>query len=272
MTTVHSVLRRRNWIPFLMVLGFTLSTFHVRAQAPQTVFARVTFQKVDQANAQEFEKMLKENWKPAHQLRKQNGKITSWRLFKVHFTGTNDEYNYVTVSYYDSWEKTEANDNYAELIKAANPKVDAAAIMSKMLQLRNIVRQSLYSRVDFAAGQPPAALKFIEMDFMKVKPGMNAEYLKTERETWKPVHQAWANEGKLASWGLWSLVMPGGTSNTHDYVTSNAHTSYKAMAELNYEETFKKVYPGKDMQAIFDATGKTRDLVRSEVWEMIDSL
>ena len=101
---------------------------------------------------------------------------------------------------------------------------------------------------------------------------MNAEYVKTEREVWKPIHQAWVNDGKLASWGLWGLVMPGGTSNTHDYVTSNAHTSYKAMAELNYEETFKKVYPGKDMQAIFDATGKTRDLVRSEVWEMIDSL
>lgn len=271
MKTTQSPLRARNAIPFLMSLlcFFTLAAF---AQTNPTVFARVVFQKVVPGQEQEFERILKENMKPVHQLRKQNGKITNWRLFKVHFNGTQDEYGYVTVVYYDSWAKTEANDNWPELLKAANPKADVPSIISKLHATRSIVKEYLFYREDFVTTKNPAPLKFVLMDFMKTKEGMNDAYIKAEKEDWKPVHQSLADNGKRAGWGLWSLVLPGGTGGSYDYVTSNTFSSYEQLSSSGYEEAFKKVHPGKDMQAMFTQVAKTRDLVRSELWELIDGL
>lgn len=264
-----------NFIPFLMVLCLSLAMFGTTAQTTptQTVFARVLFQKVVPGQEQEFEKILKENIKPAHQLRKQNGKITNWRLFKVHFTGTQDEYGYVSVTYYDSWAKTEANDNWPELIKAANPKTtDIAGVIAKLQAVRTIVRDYLFYREDFVTSKTPVPFKFALMDFMKVKEGMNDPYLKAEKEDWKPVHQTLSDNGKRTGWGLWSLVMPGGTRTSYDYVTSNLFSSYEQLSSSGYEEAFKKAHPGKDMQVMFNEVAKTRDLVRSELWELIESL
>jgi len=255
-----------------MIISFVFAGVSGWSQTP-TVFARVVYQKVEQGKEQEFLTMLRENWKPAHKVRQQNGKITGWAIYRVHFTGAGNEYNYVTVSYHDSWEKTEVNDNYTELIKAANPKADAAAILAKTLTLRSIVKQELYSRNDITtAAASGAPARFFEIDFMKVKEGQGAEYVKVETEVWKPIHQAWVNDGKRSGWALWSLVFPSGSNSTYDFATSNGYSSYKQIGGENYEEAFKKVHPGKDMQGLFNSTEKTRNLVRRELWELVDSL
>ncbi len=266
MRYLNLLFQKRNWISLLLILGFLLPGF---SQTTPAVFATVTLQKVEPGKDKEFLKMLSENWKPMHQVRKQSGKITNWRLYKVLFAGTNDEYNYVTVSYFDSWAKTEPNDDWPELLKKSNPKADQA-IFARTTELRKIVRQSVYSRVDATAANN-SPIKFVEIDFMKVKEGQGAEYVKVEKEVWKPLHQVLVTDGKRAGWGLWQLILPGGSQNTHDYVTSNIYSSYGQMAEGNYEEAFKKAHPGKDVTEALDRTGKTRSLVRSEVWELIDS-
>ena len=271
MKMMKSLFRKGNGIPFLMVLSFALGSLSVSAQSP-TVFARCIYMKVDPANEEAFLKTYKENFKPANKIRQQNGKITNWGLYRIHFTGSGDEYNFVTIHYYDAWEKTEGNDNWIELMKAANPKGDAAAILSKAGSLRSIVRQSLYLRTDATSSDSAPPSNYFEIEYMKVKDGMAAEYVKTEKEIWKPLHQVLVNDGKRSSWSLWSLVIPGGTGRSHEYATGNGFSSYKQMAGDNYEEAFKKAHPGKDMQATLDKTEKTRDLVRSEIWEVVDSL
>src|SRR5690349_17159355 len=179
MKKIDTLFREGMLIPFLLMFCLILNILSASAQStqpPQTIFARVVFQKVVPGQEQEFERILKENMKPVHQLRKQNGKITNWRLFKVHFNGTQDEYGYVTVVYYDSWAKTEANDNWPELLKAANPKADVPSIISKLHATRTIVKEYLFYREDFVTAKNPAPLKFVLMDFMKTKEGMNDAY------------------------------------------------------------------------------------------------
>jgi hypothetical protein len=203
------------------------------------------------------------------QVRKQTGKITNWRLYRVHFTGTNDEYNYVSVSYYDSWPKTEGNDDWADLLKKSNPNADPA-VLTKTLELRKIVRQSLYSRLD-ATAPNDKPVKFVQLGFMKASEGQTGEYEKLEKEIWKPLHQLLVNDGKRSGWAFWELVYPGGSQSSHDYVTSNAFASYGQLGEVNYEEGFKKAHPGKDLAQTFDKTLKSRAMVRTELWELIDS-
>ena len=272
MKTQNYPVQKRNGIPFLMLLLFVFVQTVLFAQtAAPTVFALTTLQQV--SNSAEFEKLMKENWKPLHQLRKQNGKITNWALYRVHMTGASDEYNYVSVMYFDSFVKTEANDNYLELMKAANPKADAADIISKTSNVRTIMRQAIYSRVDGTtpkAGAAPA--KYIEIDFMKVTSGMGAEYVRVEKEDWKPVHQALVDGGQRVGWTLWSLAMPAGTSNNHDYVTSNIFSGYDQFSNQDYEGAFKKAHPGKDANSMMEKTGKARNMVKSELWELVMTL
>jgi hypothetical protein len=214
---------------------------------------------------------MKENIKPLHKLRKDNGKILNWRLFKVHYANS-EGYNYVGVSYYDAWAKTEPNENWTELLKSANPKADVATIMTKFRSIRTITGEALYNRAEFVSAKTPIPFKFILIDFMKVKPGMEDEYIKVEKDDWKPFHQQLVNENKMSSWALWGRVFPGGAAVDHDYVTSNAYATYEQMGNINYAETFKKANPSKDVQASFDRASKARDQVRSELWELIDSL
>src|SRR5687768_15787891 len=103
-----TLIQRRNGIPFLMMFLFACiqAVTQAQTQAP-TVYALVTLQKVAPGNNVAYEKIMAENWKPLHQLRKQNGKIINWFLYKVHFAGVNEEYNYVSVMYYESFVKTE---------------------------------------------------------------------------------------------------------------------------------------------------------------------
>jgi hypothetical protein len=264
--------RKGNWIPFLLAaFCFITSAQTTTAQADQNVFVSVIYWKVAEGRDREFEKIMKENIKPAHQLQKQDDKIYAWRLYYVHDTGAADEYNYVSASYYDSWEKSEPDKNFLEIVKKANPKADAAAIVSKIRSFASIERQGFYRRADFV--QPKTTnFKYLILNFMKVKEGMTDQYLKAEHEEWKPLHQALVDDGSRVAWTFWQLLLPGGSKTSHDYITVDAYSSYSQIYSESYENAFKKVHAGKDMQSMFDHTDKLRDNVRTELWEMIDTL
>jgi hypothetical protein len=253
----------------LLVLLLFCQSLATWAQTDE-VFARVILQKVEPGKEAEYEKMVKETMKPVHQLRKQSGKIIGWYFYKVHFTGTDDAYNYVSVYYYDAFEKSEANEKWADLIKQSSPKSDPEAYRMKLNATHKVVSETLYFRSASVTPKTAAPVKFIQIDFMKLKPGMYEAYMKVEKEDWKPVHQALADDGKSAGWRLWQRIFPGGADSPNDFATSTLYSSYKQLSEVNYGEAFKKVYPETDIQPFGERTDKARNLVRTELWEMID--
>jgi hypothetical protein len=258
---------------FLLALAFCIFLIAdlLQAQNPTPpVFATVVLMKSAPGKELDLEKFMQETMKPVHQLRLKKGKIIGWYFFKVHLTGANDEYNYVSVHYANSWANT-APDDYPALLKEVNPKADPVQVSAKARELRTIVRQAIYYREENVTS-PTQTPKFLVMDFMKAKPGMTNEYIRLEKEEWKKFHQYNVDKGKLAGWGFWSLVVPGGTSATHNFVTSNRYSTYAQAGEINYPETFKAVFPEVDPQAAFDKADLTRDLVKSEVWELIFDL
>jgi hypothetical protein len=243
------------------------------AQTPQpTLYARIAFHKVTPFQEAEYEKLVRENIKPGMDARLKGGYITAWRFYKVHFRNGDETYNYVSVVYHDSWAKTEAKETMGEMIRAGNPKVDAAAIVARLAVIRKSAGEVIYHREDFATGKVTIPPKYAVVDFLKVRDNMYDEYVKAEREEWKPVHQAMVDENKRAGWTLWSLVMPFGAEPAHQYVTSNAFATYEQIMAGNFNDTYKKVHPGKDPQAALTRTLKLREQVKSELWELIESV
>jgi hypothetical protein len=261
----------RNKVSFLMILTLLCVSHVLNAQAPSQVFAKLSMQKVSVGQEQEYVKFMRETIKPVHMMRRAKGKLMHWILFKVHFHGADDAYNYVGVSYYTSWANTETNSLLAD-IKEANPQADPVAVFAKLRDLSTLTSQAVVYRAEAVEPRSPLPFKFIRLDYMKVKPGMNAAYLKTEREDWMPFHRASLESGQSSAWALWQVLFPSGTDAPFDYVTSNRFSTYAQVLEADYDQTFKKVSPGKDVNAIYDRTLKSRDLVKSELWEVVDML
>lgn len=103
------------------------------------------------------------------------------------------------------------------------------------------------------------------VDYMKVPPGAEGDYLEVEREMWKPVHQELINQGKLAGWFLYRIPYPGGTNAGYHYATVRI---FNDMAQLENPGSglgaaFEKAHPGKDGDAMFEKTIQSRDLVKT---------
>jgi Zn-dependent M28 family amino/carboxypeptidase len=233
----------------------------VAAQNSQgTLYARIAYHKVALGREADFERIMRDEWKPLYRTQQQQRAVANWRLYRVHLTGTADEYNYVSVSYHDSW------------TSAQEPGAWHAAALRKTEGIAPAVRQALYARVDSVARQPAVPFKYAVMDFMKVKPGMVDEYLKVEREDWKPLHQVLTNEGNRAGWTLWDYSIPGGTGSSHDFVTTMLFDDYAKIKEANDAEAFKRAHPNGDLAASVARTRASRDVIRTEIWEVIDAL
>ena len=114
--------------------------------------------------------------------------------------------------------------------------------------------------------------KYFEVDYMKVNPGKEADYLKLEREDWKPLHQERIKAGQIRSWSLYALQFPSGTDEKYDYVTVNAFDQFGQLENpyANAQTMFARVHPGVKVNEFLDRTEKTRNLVRSEVWVLVD--
>ena len=129
------------------------------------------------------------------------------------------------------------------------------------------------SIVSTAFSQPEPAPAVYVVGFMKVDAARQAEYLQFERELWKPVHQERIRAGKMRSWSLYRVRFPFGTAAEYDFVTVNALPSMTALENesKDVEEAFGKVHPTMSIPDVIRRTTSTRNLVRGEVWELLDS-
>ena len=253
---------------FLTILLFTCSL--AIAQTPPTMYLGIRFYKVAPENIAEFEKTMTETWKPVNQFRKQNGNIFNWSFFRVQFKGTLDEFNYATVTYFDSFAKTEDNVKWAELLKTVNPKANVDAVIARWQKIATTVKQHLYVLSETATPKSPVPYKYAVVTYMKTKPGMANAYDKILKEEWKPVHQAMIDAGQMARWNVWKLVVPAGAEINHDLFTSNLFSTYDQALMAGYSDAFKKA--GKDTQTILDQSSQSRDMVRRELLELLVGL
>lgn len=255
--TMASVLRLWCAAAVLAAAGLGPDRSALSAQSLQGAYARVMYHKVAPGREADFERAMRDELKPLYRAQRN---VANWMLYRVHLTGTTDEYNYAAVSYHDAWAGAQEPGAWRD---PALRKVEAVGPM---------VRQALYARIDFVARQPPAPFKYAVLDFMKVKPGMVDDYLKVEREDWKPLHQVLTNEGNRTGWTLWDYAIPGGTGSSHDFVTTMLFADYAKIKEANDAEAFRKAHPNGDLAASVTRTRASRDVIRSEIWEVVDFL
>jgi hypothetical protein len=117
-----------------------------------------------------------------------------------------------------------------------------------------------------AANQPT----FIVVEFMKIEPGKMGDWVKLERETWKPIHQRRVQEGAIVSWASIAQIMPGDESNGPLAAAVTTFRGWPDPTKDNYEALIKKVHPQTSPDTIFTQAESARKIVRQEIWHVID--
>lgn len=138
--------------------------------------------------------------------------------------------------------------------------------------LATVILCFLCTAMSFA--QTPASNEpvYLLREYMKVEPGMEADYLKVEA-VWKKVHDRRKAEGKIHNWNLSRRVFPSGANQDYDYMTVTSFKSGKELDEANNMtwDYIKKGMSEEDI-AIANNTGKTRKIVNRQLDMLLESV
>jgi hypothetical protein len=272
MKKVHTIFQKTMLIAVIMVFVLASLPIAGNAQEEPTIFAIIDYMKVKPGNVDKYVDIEKTIWKPIHQELINQGKIVGWHLYEVRYTGTDDDYNYVTVTLIDnpaSLENPYVGIDYGKIL----PGKDIAKAYEETLKNRDLVKSNLIIRQAYAYPDGgPVPFKYLEVDYMKVKPGEEDNYLDVEKNIWLPVHKEFIKAGTRVGWSLWSQQFPGGSKMDHQFATVNYFSDFSKIGMANYVDAFSKAHQGKDVNELFEKTGKSRELVRSELWELLDSV
>lgn len=113
-----------------------------------------------------------------------------------------------------------------------------------------------------------------QVDYMKVSPGQLENYLEVER-VWKKIHQYNIKQGKYQLWTMEEILQPSGTMYDYNYITRVSfkdEAQYNAFVEGDYVPlNLDKLLTKEEMKA-YNATTSSRDLVKSEVWQLMSEM
>ncbi|HZL12214.1 MAG TPA: hypothetical protein VFC65_19690 [Prolixibacteraceae bacterium] len=123
--------------------------------------------------------------------------------------------------------------------------------------------------------QEKPAQQYLLFEFMHVKADKGSDYWSVE-DFWSGIHKQRVADKSILGWDLWSLT-PSGEEQGSQYLTVTVFASLKdmlqAIGSLDVMAYAKKAYPNKsekDLYAMFEKTGKSRDMAHQVLFKIID--
>lgn len=239
-------------------------------QENSTLFALMELMKVEPENDGKYLDVERNLWKPIHQERVKNGNIVGWILYRIWFKGANDDYNYATVTLFDNPDNLE-NPNEGIQFTDVHPDKDMDEFIEETVASRKLVQSRLLQRVNFAypdGKEVAAPSKYFVVNYMKSVPG--SSFLNFENEMAKPIHEVLIKSGEWNGWSVWSNIFPRGTNVSHQFVTIDYYSDFSKIGSLNYMNAFEKAHPDKDWDEYAKTVEASRELVLSELWQVVD--
>ncbi len=120
------------------------------------------------------------------------------------------------------------------------------------------------------ASQSPMPTQFVVLNYMKVTPGKGDDYLRLEEQVWKPLHQQRIKNKEMVAWRLYEVPFTADTRREYDYVTANVYATMAATEATGLLAAFQQLHPGNAGTTLLTQTGAARQIVRSELWELVD--
>jgi len=249
-------------------------------------FVTFDYMKVEPANVDEYLNLEGEVWKPVHKEFLNRGMEVSWSLYMVRGAGTQNHYNYVTVSVYDGLESLDNDQSsFNEIISKVYSNEELEGFWNRTSEARSHNGQDIFfvyeqalkgNNKELSAFSSGKIGQDITVTFMQTLEGQDAVGL--ESKWWKPIHKERIKRKVINSWEVLTkrFVALGQTQLDHDYVTWENYTTFSTIDDSYNSNTFtkavEKAHPDVDFSEVNEATVKSRNFLRSEIWELVDHL
>ena len=247
----------------LMLVVFVLGYTQINAQS-KPVYYLVTYYKTDKDKTDEYLNLIKNYASKIWKEKIKAGDVSAYALYSVVATSDDEGYNLISLQASNSINDF-TKSNTMELFKKGMPGIDEKtlnAITKNFTSIRTSIKTEIYRQVD---GIPSSFQPYYEMNFMKATPGKENEYVRQEKEIYKPIHQEFINNGNRTGWGFSQLVVPVAEASKYNYVTSNAFADWDKSYSLtieDYHKTYDKLFPKTT------SPESARKIVKTEVWKL----
>jgi hypothetical protein len=238
----------------------------------QTVYVGVNYIKVTPGKGSVYNDLLRTYSRKINEDYFKAGKILGWYVNYVLMpTGSSAEYDMTIVTVTTDMsllvdDTTSIRERFKKVLPGASDAT-IEMIFDAYAGSRILVKKEIYSFVD-GVNLSSNPSKYTKVDFMKATPGKETDYVKLEKEIFKPLHTEMVKKGSMDDWGFYALEMPNSSAGAYDYLTANFFTSLNQSNGVNYNEIFKKVFPKMDMTAVWTQTNNARKMIRSEIWKL----
>jgi hypothetical protein len=245
----------------VLTILILLLAFSVQAQY---MGASVGYAKITSGMNSEFLELEKVA-KKLHQARVEKGIITQWHLYRKMYRGADDPYDYIFVSFFDDYMKTQ-NSFPAELREKVLTEEEWAAFREKAGKVRTIIKNEYYDQVMAADGGKPA--KYIRVNRYKVKPGEAGTYIDLRREITKPMQEEFIKRGHRAGWSMWRKLT---YDQKFQFVTVDAFAEFGDWKSgIPGGEIFKEVHPDHNLDETMTKMRESKTNVSSEYWRLVE--
>lgn len=142
----------------------------------------------------------------------------------------------------------------------------SAALLASSLTLLPPSPASAESAPGESAKDEPPAL-YLKVDYFKAASENIGEYLSVERELWKPIHEERLARGIILGWSLYSVFV-GEPDAPYGHIAVNVFDDFDKIDYYGLDEIVAAVYPEKDLDAFYQRTRASREVVRTEIWKI----
>jgi len=273
LTKFHFSFRRNTKALLLFALPMLFIFNPVKAQTNnQTMYVGVNYIKVTPGKGSVYNDLLNTYSKKINEDYLKSGKILGWYTHYVLMpTGSSTEYDMTIVTVTTDMsllvdDTTSIRERFKKVLPGASDAT-VQMIFDAYAGSRTLVKKEIYSFID-GVNLNTNPSKYIQVSFMKATPGKENDYVKLEKDIYKPIHTQMVKKGNLDDWGFYALQMPYSSIGEYNYLTANFYTNLNQMNGVNYTETIKAVFPKMDVNTIATQTGNARKIVRSEMWKL----
>lgn len=205
------------------------------------------------------------------------GAISSWFLYTILSPiGNSAEYDYVEITTTNSFKNSfESPYTFDSAMKKTFPGRDSkffADYYSRQNEHGDWLSRKIYAGIAVADSSFPGGsqLKYIVIDFMQPKPGMGAQYFKTETDTFRLIHKERVKLDDISQWAFLQLAFPFDTKTGYSYLALNYYKDLDRMfGNAKYGEGLKNTFPTVALSDLFQSAVAARDNPRAELLRLV---
>ena len=108
---------------------------------------------------------------------------------------------------------------------------------------------------------------YLKVDYFKATGPQLSDYLEVELEIWKELHRERYNRGIIKSWDFYSVVSAEPDA-PYNFIAVNVFDDFSMIDYFDLESIIQDVYPDKSPDELMEQTRASREVVRTEIWEV----